>query len=315
MRIVTALLLVFLALPALAQPCDPAATDEVCPDTTDWHRYFPLEAGNQWQYVQDYYGPEPDTYFGVEIVGEGEIGDVPYFFLRECDSDAESVSCGEETAVRYDEETRRVVEYREGTEEAPYGLHFGVCDFGLSFGELQECGDVGLISVYGQYGASIDLDGGEVASGTLKAFGSVGGTATYLSGVGLTKREYEQPVFEFELAFARIDGVEYGTPAFIFPTSSEPEVAQPVVTGLTAAFPNPARGAMQAQYTLDAPQTVALELIDLLGRRVRETELGPQPAGAHDIQLDLDGLRPGLYVLRLRGDAGAKATRRVVVVR
>jgi hypothetical protein len=58
-----------------------------------------------------------------------------------------------------------------------------------------------------------------------------------------------------------------------------------------------------------------LELIDLLGRRVRETELGPQPAGAHDLRLDLGGLRPGLYVLRLRGDAGAEATQRVVVVK
>jgi len=117
------------------------------------------------------------------------------------------------------------------------------------------------------------------------------------------------------LVHARIDGVEYGSLAFVFPTSSEPDVAQPVATGFTAAFPNPARGVMQAEYSLAEPQTVTLELIDLLGRRVRETELGPQPAGEHDVRIDLGGLRPGLYVLRLRGDAGAEATRRVVVVR
>jgi hypothetical protein len=152
-------------------------------------------------------------------------------------------------------------------------------------------------------------------SGTLKEFGSIGGTATYISGIGLTKREYEQPIFEFDLSFARIDDVEYGTPVFVFPTPNEPGAAQPLTTAFTDVFPNPARGAMRAQYTLGAPQTVTLELVDLLGRRVRSVEMGPQPEGSYDMRLDLGGLRAGLYVLRLRGDAGAGATQRIVVVR
>jgi hypothetical protein len=72
---------------------------------------------------------------------------------------------------------------------------------------------------------------------------------------------------------------------------------------------------VRAQYALGAPQAVALELVDLLGRRVRSVEVGPQPAGAHDVRLDLGGLRAGLYVLRLRGDAGGEATQRIVVIR
>lgn len=98
-------------------------------------------------------------------------------------------------------------------------------------------------------------------------------------------------------------------------TESETDAAQPTATGFTALYPNPARGAVQAQYALGASQVVTLELIDLLGRRVRSVEIGRQAAGAHDVRIDTGGLRPGLYVLRLRGDAGAEAMRRIVVVR
>lgn len=46
MRLVTVSFLFFsLAAALAAQPCDPSETDEVCPDTTDWHRYFPLDVG------------------------------------------------------------------------------------------------------------------------------------------------------------------------------------------------------------------------------------------------------------------------------
>jgi hypothetical protein len=40
-----------LATLALVLPlATPAAAQEPEPDTTDWHRYLPLEVGNAWQY-------------------------------------------------------------------------------------------------------------------------------------------------------------------------------------------------------------------------------------------------------------------------
>ena len=54
MRWAPALVLFLLAPAALAQPCDPAQTGEACADTTDWHRYFPLEVGNVWHYRQHF---------------------------------------------------------------------------------------------------------------------------------------------------------------------------------------------------------------------------------------------------------------------
>jgi hypothetical protein len=138
---------------------------------------------------------------------------------------------------------------------------------------------------------------------------------TYYARLGPVEYVDEYHPEATRLVFARIDGKEFGTSVFAFPTPNEPNAAQPISTSFKEVFPNPARGAMRAQYALAAPQSVTLELVDLLGRCVRLAEVGPQPAGTYDVRFDLGGLRAGLYVLRLRGDAGAEAARRIVVVR
>jgi hypothetical protein len=135
------------------------------------------------------------------------------------------------------------------------------------------------------------------------------------AGIGPVEYEDELHPEATRLVYANVDGAEVGTPVFDFPTPSEPGAGPRAATAFTDVFPNPARRAVQAHYTLGAPQTVTLDLVDVLGRRVRSVEMGPQPAGEHEVRLDLGGLRAGLYVLRLRGDAGAGATQRIVVVR
>ena len=306
MRIAIVLLPFLLASAALAQVCQPDQIDEgeVCPDTTDWRSYFPLEVGNRWQYVYDPFLEGENTYRGVEIVASEEIEGVEYFRLRHCDRTGIGSTCARELWVRYDEERRSVRERREVDGEVLYFDYLG--DLGASFEPPL---------VYGEYAFSYGLESGPTVMGTRKGFFTAGGSVDYLSGIGPFYFTIEASPDEERLIHARIGGVSYGTPRFEFPTAGEPDVAQPVSTSFTELFPNPARGAVQAQYTLGVPQAVTLELIDLLGRRVRSTEMGRQGADTHDVGIDTGGLRPGLYLLRLRGDAGAEATRRIVVLR
>ncbi len=80
------------------------------------------------------------------------------------------------------------------------------------------------------------------------------------------------------LAYARIGGVEYGTP---IPVAAEPPA--PEGSALTlAVFPNPARDAATVRFSLDAPQRVTLAVFDVLGRRVLAADLGAQPSGRGD---------------------------------
>ncbi|MEP0546643.1 MAG: T9SS type A sorting domain-containing protein [Rhodothermales bacterium] len=307
--------------PAFAS-CDPSeAGTVVCPDTTDWRRYLPLEVGNAWQYrvrppVQSNYE------HGTEIVGETEIDGEPYFLARRCTKPLfDDLTCTSPFPIRYDEASRKVVRRGVNTNSGEVVFSpFQVSDYEVlpcpldaPFGEsVQECtffaGVPYLVS--GVYGAGYGGIGD-----TQKEFDDLlQGVITLVAGLGpVSANNIDTDTWE-DILYARIGGEEVGTPAFVFPTAGEPIAAQPTATAFTTVFPNPARGPVQAQYALGAAQAVTLELIDLLGRRVRSEEVGRQAAGIHDVRLDMGGLRAGLYVLRLRGDAGAEATRRVVVL-
>ncbi|MDX1421110.1 MAG: T9SS type A sorting domain-containing protein, partial [Rubricoccaceae bacterium] len=76
--------------------------------------------------------------------------------------------------------------------------------------------------------------------------------------------------------------------------------------------PNPSRGGATATVTLAEASEVTVSVYDVLGRRVAVLHEGPLGAGAHAFGLDLRGLPPGVYVVRV--EAGgvvqtARATR------
>ncbi len=311
--------------PAFAS-CDPADVDSdiACPDTTDWHRYLPLAVGNEWQY-REAVDIDEIIYWGRKVIGEVEVEGQSYFQLETCEEGVDgTVTCGDPALVRYSGEYERVVAYAEDGDVWWGGVP---CDLSLPFNgyPANEAGfygceglpfDVVYTAAFGAYDASWSIPPDAISGDTRKYIGTPIFTGTVLYA-GLGPVEYHDELHpEFtRLVYARIGGEEVGTPAFAFPTSGEPDAAQPTASTFTEVFPNPARGAVQAQYTLGSPQAVTLELIDLLGRRIRSTAMGPQAAGEHDVRIDTGGLRPGLYVLRLRGDAGAEAARRIVVVR
>lgn len=76
-------------------------------------------------------------------------------------------------------------------------------------------------------------------------------------------------------------------------------------------YPNPALDEATVRFSLERTQRVSLDLFDLLGRQVRQRDLGVMSAGEHEVMLDLRNLPAGLYIVRLSGDAGARATVRV----
>ena len=88
----------------------------------------------------------------------------------------------------------------------------------------------------------------------------------------------------------------------------------PGALALEVPHPNPARTRAAVAFTLAAPGDAHLALYDALGRRVAVLVEGPAPAGHHTATLDVAGLAPGAYVVRLEA-AGQRAARPVTVVR
>ncbi|MBK8499979.1 MAG: T9SS type A sorting domain-containing protein [Flavobacteriales bacterium] len=78
------------------------------------------------------------------------------------------------------------------------------------------------------------------------------------------------------------------------------------------AWPNPAADQLQVAFNLRAAERIQLDLIDPLGRTVRELASGMQAPGIRTVEVALDDLPAGLYTIRLRS-AGQQQALRVVV--
>ncbi|HIG75626.1 MAG TPA: T9SS type A sorting domain-containing protein [Bacteroidetes bacterium] len=82
-----------------------------------------------------------------------------------------------------------------------------------------------------------------------------------------------------------------------------------------ALAPNPARGSATATFAVRDPQTVTVELLDVLGRRVALVQEGAVPAMARQtVALDASDLASGAYVLVLRGETFT-ASQRITIAR
>ncbi|MCA0267608.1 MAG: T9SS type A sorting domain-containing protein [Bacteroidetes bacterium] len=92
--------------------------------------------------------------------------------------------------------------------------------------------------------------------------------------------------------------------------NAEAETMPEAADGLSV-WPNPARDAATIRARTVPGETVRVEVFDLLGRRVATLHDGPA-SGALALPLDVSGLMPGVYVVRMMGGASAQTTRLVV---
>ena len=82
---------------------------------------------------------------------------------------------------------------------------------------------------------------------------------------------------------------------------------------LDAPVPNPAAASARVAFALGAAGPARLSLHDALGREVARVVDGSRAAGAHQAALDLRGLAPGVYVVRLLAPGGAETVPLTVV--
>jgi zinc metalloprotease ZmpB len=83
---------------------------------------------------------------------------------------------------------------------------------------------------------------------------------------------------------------------------------------LLAPYPNPATSATTLGYSLESQQTVLLEVVDMLGRRIDVLVWAVQPEGVYTLTYDMTRLAAGSYILSLTTDQG-RLTRRLVRLR
>lgn len=92
------------------------------------------------------------------------------------------------------------------------------------------------------------------------------------------------------------------------------EGAPPVApVRLAQNHPNPAHARTRVAFELETAGRARLEVFDLAGRRVAAPLDAELSAGPHEVELDVAGLAPGLYLYRLRAGAGERSRRMLVL--
>ena len=85
--------------------------------------------------------------------------------------------------------------------------------------------------------------------------------------------------------------------------ASEGESGDPVPEGLGLVYPNPAAGAATVGLTVYTERDVRVELLDVLGRRVRLLADGLFAPGTYEVRVETAGLPAGTYVVRWGGQS------------
>ena len=146
------------------------------------------------------------------------------------------------------------------------------------------------------------------------------GSGEIILAEGIGEVSYRTRVNDLEytrtLLYARVNGTEYGPSqswaVWANPTAGEDGIGTASAFAVTLAGPNPTRGAVALRIIAPTAQTVLVDAVDVLGRRVATTSADIAADGG-TLALDLSGQSPGTYLVRVSGAAGARATVPVTV--
>ncbi len=310
-----------------------AAAQDSMPDTTDWHRYIPLETGNEWHYTvrTQIYPSLPiyeTTLHSHKVVGDSLVDSVLYTTLVHCSQEEdENTVCDNGLAlVRADEPSASVMNrytvggmaYEWPWLQYPCGLSAPfsndplvlVCADGMpQFPGLEYYVDGGPVEQY-------PVAGGDQMTGqlTYKVYSTLVSSAELLSDAGLLSWCVGDPDCgdRGSLLYAILDGVEYGNPVVIVASEGHPELQERY--DQLSIFPNPVRSTATLTYTLDAPDRVTLDVFDLQGRKIESVEMGERQPGEHSAQIHTEHWSNGLYQVRITSDRGFSATKGIIVI-
>ena len=274
-------------------------------DTTAAWRYYPLATGNVWEYQG--YGMDPGdrrVWIERDTVFSGRR-----YFIEASSAVPRQNGSVVRAIIRFDTTLASVVTlWPDGTENIvqPPG-----CPLDAPFGATVPCPGWGVeLPVAGGSGRSFEfLDGSTISNITIKEFGTSGGGGwSYIAGIGYAGTELGLEPGGKRLAYARIDGVAYGSALEVgTETPSEP------ASSATLVYPNPVGNRLNLSLRIARSSHYLIAIYDLLGREVIRLHDGRLMPGEHKLILDVSELASGAYIISVTGEAGIRESSIVVV--
>lgn len=81
---------------------------------------------------------------------------------------------------------------------------------------------------------------------------------------------------------------------------------------LDDAFPNPAIDFTNLSFMINSPSYVKLRILDMKGSLIKEVINGWKAAGSYDIRVDLDGVKPGIYLYQIESNL-LKTSKKLII--
>lgn len=305
MRVVL-LLMVFVGFSGILNAQDPV------PDTTEAWRYFPLEVGNVWEYsVFVHATPMPPEY-GFErrtVVGDSTVEGRVYrkFFVEQYDEGGFEI--GLHTRVyRLDTLSAEILKPEfGGGERVVFGTACGLDAPFPPKGSEIECVSGSYLTGVG-YNQTVDISGDQVILAVKSFYEYPGGNFSFGADIGLIENQgCEGGCWDYDLVYASVDGVEYGTP---FPVSVESGLPVSSQLVIDTVYPNPTSGDTSIVLSVDQTQSVRIDVYDLLGRRLHVHEQ-VITAGRTTVNFESSDWPRGTYIIRAATSGGETATTHV----
>ena len=286
-------------------------------DTLDWHRYYPLEIDNTWEYGG------LDSYIST-IIGDTLANDHRYFIRLDSIPAVGTLGPFIHTFyLRYDAAGTVVTlpSLEADTMEVPLPFHYARVDFPdflahfdmrTAFGDTLYYGAPDtLYYVQGGYNERLQIGNELVEVDALKCFAGSGIVVwrieCYATDIGFVEGGN---LWRSDLKYARVGGIEYGSR---LSTAVEGAAAVPDQFSIETIYPNPFRGRATVAYRLTKPSSMTIEVFNVLGQRIWWEETSVQAAGIGGYELQSREWSAGIYLVRLTTERGEQSMRSVVV--
>jgi hypothetical protein len=296
-----------------------AGRSQAIPDTTAPWTYYPLGVGDEWQYqVEVYVDPNPKIEYqrSDNVTGFETIEGVVYAVVSSRTYNVPVMSFPPLPSwtrrIRFDTLLATPIgpsgDPHEDTEGCRLDEPFPARPDTL---RAAQCPNGIELLVGGGYAQPLPF-GGSAPVKVLRRpiFSSGVVSTTFAAGIGVLVRADTNEFLRAtnaQLRYARVAGVEYGTPIVVT------EEAPPAGQRALRVEPNPSDGRATVSFHMSEAGRARLSLHDVLGREVLVAYDGWLSAGDHRMPVDAAGLPPGVYLVR--GVVDAIGTSVPVVVR
>lgn len=313
MKKIAAFVVLCLPMVALAQ----SEPDSIVADTLDWHRYYPLEVGNVWEYEVS----EGAPLLVHSIVDELIAQDHHYFVQQVTFWDYDYLNGGSDLEVflhdtlfvRYSE-SGGVFEFSniDADTLSSSDNNLAIYDLRSAFGDTVQIPQVpnDYYVVSGGFNDTIQISGFSYVPPAAKHFTSLTWFQSYAIDIGLlSSRNLWGPT----LTYAKVSETEYGFSRV--PTSIETEPMSQQTVTIEALYPNPVSDNLHIIVNTSRSMSGSIVVSNLVGQTISKTRLPSIPDHNHTIEIPVDTWPSGIYFVRLLSDDYAAVVRPVIKAR